>query len=56
MRRTDVINWYLKEVESEIESEAQLEEKTFMISKVLDKLIQHVSVFILRLKLCSSRW
>eukprot|EP00112_Aurelia_sp_Birch-Aquarium-sp1_P012776 Seg2690.3 transcript_id=Seg2690.3/GoldUCD/mRNA.D3Y31 product="Zygotic DNA replication licensing factor mcm6-B" protein_id=Seg2690.3/GoldUCD/D3Y31 len=46
MRRSDVVNWYLKEVESEIESEAQLEEKTFMISKVLDKLIQHDKVLI----------
>ena len=37
------MNWYLKEIESEIETEAELEEKTFLINKVLDRLIHNVS-------------
>lgn len=42
VRRTGVVNWYLKEIESEIETEVELEEKTFLINKVLDRLINNV--------------
>ena len=42
VRRTGVVNWYLKEIESEIETEVELEEKTFLINKVLDRLMNNV--------------
>jgi len=45
IRRSDVVNWYLKEKESEIESEAELEEHTFLIGKIIDRLVKNVSYF-----------
>lgn len=42
IRRSDVVNWYLKEREAEIESEAELEEHTFLIGKVIDRLVKNV--------------
>jgi len=46
IRRTDVINWYLKEREKEIESQAELEELTFLISKILDRLVHSDGVLL----------
>ena len=43
IRRSDVVNWYLKEKESEIESEAELEQHTFLIGKIIDRLVKNVS-------------
>ncbi len=43
MRRSDVVNWYLKQVEDEIETEEELARKKFLVDKVLDRLINHVS-------------
>lgn len=39
LRRSDVVNWYLKLIEDEIETEEELAEKKFLIDKVLDRLI-----------------
>ena len=51
LRRSDVVNWYLKQIESEIESEEELAQKKFLLDKVLDRLIDHVSsVISLRLQ------
>jgi len=43
LRRSNLISWYLGEMESEIESEAELIEKKNVLEKVLDRLIHHVS-------------
>lgn len=40
---SELINWYLKEMESEIESEAELVAKKNLIEKVLHRLIHYVS-------------
>ena len=45
LRRSNLISWYLGEVESEIESETELLEKKTVIEKVLDRLVHHVSIF-----------
>jgi hypothetical protein len=43
LRRSNLISWYLGEMESEIESEAELIEKKSVVEKVLDRLVHHVS-------------
>lgn len=42
-RQTDLVNWYLKEVEADIESIKELSEKKVLVEKVIDRLVQHVS-------------
>ncbi|CAB3979404.1 zygotic DNA replication licensing factor mcm6-B-like [Paramuricea clavata] len=46
LRRSDVVNWYLKEVEGEIETEEELAQKKFLVDKVLDRLIGHDHVIL----------
>ncbi|KAH3703399.1 hypothetical protein DPMN_078435 [Dreissena polymorpha] len=46
LRRSNLISWYLGEMESEIESEAELLEKKTVIEKVLDRLVHHDHVLI----------
>jgi len=46
VKRNDVIEWYLNEIEQDITSEAQLVEKKDIIDKVLDRLIHHDHVLI----------
>ena len=42
-RRSELVNWYLKEMESEIESEAELMERKVLAEKVVYRLVHHVS-------------
>lgn len=42
------MNWYLKEIESEIDSEEELVNKKGLIEKVLHRLVHYVSVPFLR--------
>ena len=46
MRRSDLVNQYLKDMESQnkIETEEDLAEKKMLVDKVLDRLINHVSL------------
>ena len=37
------MNWYLKEVEVDIETIEELAEKKVLVEKVIDRLVQHVS-------------
>ena len=37
------MNWYLKTIEKDIETEEELTEKKIILDKVLDRLITHVS-------------
>ena len=43
VRRSELVNWYLKEMESEIDSEAELIEKKTLCEKVIYRLVHHVS-------------
>ena len=44
-RRTELVNWYLNEVESEIESEQELMERKTLVEKVIYRLVHHVSIY-----------
>ncbi|XP_013418015.1 zygotic DNA replication licensing factor mcm6-B [Lingula anatina] len=46
LRKSDVVSWYLKEIESEIETEAELMEKKTLIEKVIYRLVHHDHVII----------
>lgn len=39
MSKSELITWYLEQIENEIESENQLEAKTFIVDKIITKLI-----------------
>ena len=44
MRRGELVNWYLKEVEADIETVEELAEKNVLVEKVIDHQVsQHVS-------------
>ena len=43
MRRSEVVNWYLKEIEGEIDSVEQLADKKALVERILDRLMHHVS-------------
>lgn len=42
IHKTELINWYLKEMEHEIDTEAELVEKKMVVEKVIHKLIHVV--------------
>lgn len=44
MRRSELIGWYLKEIESEIDSEAELIERKTVVEKVIERLVHHVCI------------
>merc|ERR1719193_620947 len=46
LRRSDVVNWYLTEIESEIETEAALETETFVVKCVIDRLVKNDGVLL----------
>ncbi|CAB1326280.1 unnamed protein product [Coregonus sp. 'balchen'] len=46
LKKSELINWYLKELESEIESEAELVAKNNLIEKVLHRLIHYDHIII----------
>jgi len=43
LKKTAVVNWYLKEIESEIDSEEELVNKKGLIEKVIHRLVHYVS-------------
>lgn len=43
LKKAAVVNWYLKEIESEIESEEELINKKGLIEKVIHRLVHYVS-------------
>ena len=47
IRKSALVNWYLKETESEIETMDQLGEVKTIVEKVIDRLAHHVSAFII---------
>ena len=42
-RRSELINWYLKEMEGEIDSVEQLADRKALVEKIIDRLMHHVS-------------
>jgi len=42
LKKSGVVNWYLKEIESEIDSEMELINKKTMIEKVIYRLVHYV--------------
>ena len=42
LRHSELVNYYLKEVEGEIDSEAELIERKTLVEKVIYRLIHHV--------------
>jgi len=48
LKRSQVVDWYLNEIEDDIETEAELLEKKELVEKVIDRLIHHVrAIFII---------
>ncbi|KAG9462712.1 hypothetical protein GDO78_023267, partial [Eleutherodactylus coqui] len=45
-KRTDLVNWYLKEVESEIDSEEELVNRKQIIEKVIHRLVHYDQILI----------
>lgn len=43
VRLKELINWYLKEVEGEIDTVQELTDKKLLVEKVIDRLVNHVS-------------
>lgn len=43
-RQGELINWYLGEIEEDIESVEMLAEKKVLVEKVIERLVHHVSV------------
>ena len=43
MRCSEVINWYLKEIESDIGSVSELADRKALVEKIIDRLMHHVS-------------
>jgi len=46
LRKTDLIGWYLNEIQEDISSEEELTEKRGVVEKVIDRLIHHDHVLI----------
>lgn len=46
VHKSEVISWYLNEIESQIENEQQLNEQTVLIEKIINRLINYDSVII----------
>lgn len=53
MRKSQLVNWYLKEIESEIETEAELIRRKLLVEKVIERLIHHVSLILHAIELLS---
>jgi DNA replication licensing factor MCM6 len=43
LKRSDVVAWYLEQVQDQIETEEELLERKALVEKVIDRLIYHVS-------------
>ncbi|KAM9844902.1 DNA replication licensing factor MCM6 [Aulostomus maculatus] len=46
LKKSSVVNWYLKEIESEIDSEEELINKKGLIEKVIDRLVHYDHILI----------
>lgn len=46
VRRSGLVEWYLREIEGDIDSEAELIERKTIVEKVIDRLVLHVCILI----------
>jgi len=46
LRRSDVVNWYLSEIEGEIDSEEALETENLVVKCVIDRLVKNDNVLL----------
>lgn len=56
LKKSEVVNWYLKEIESEIDSEMELINKKTMIEKVIYRLVHYVRKHFHHINLFSFMW
>jgi len=54
MRRSQLVNWYLEDIENEIDSEAELVERKTIVEKVIYRLIHHVCLAVI--SFCTNHW
>ena len=52
VRQDELVNWYLKEIEGEIETVQELTDKKLLVEKVIDRLVHHVSHMTSKLPSC----
>ena len=45
LHRSDLVNWYLGEVEEDIQSEQELIDTKLLVEMVIDRLVKHVSFY-----------
>lgn len=45
-RQSQLINWYLKEIEADIETVEELTAKKLLVEKIVERLVHHVSVHV----------
>ena len=45
-RQSELVNWYLKEIEADIESMQELTSKKQLAEKIVERLVNHVRMFI----------
>ena len=43
VRRSELVNWYLKEIESDLDSEAELIRRKTLCEKIIYRLVTYVS-------------
>lgn len=48
LKKNAVVNWYLKEIESEIDSEEELVSRKALIEKVIHRLVHYVSQVVIK--------
>ncbi len=44
-RQSQLINWYLKEIEAELDSVEEVKSKKLLVEKIVERLVQKVSVW-----------
>lgn len=43
VRRSELVDWYLKEIEQDIETIEELTSKKILVEKIIERLMHHVS-------------
>ena len=43
-RQSKLVNWYLKEIEAELDSIEEVKTKKVLVEKIIERLVQRVSV------------
>lgn len=57
IRRSELVQWYLSEIEDEINSESELMQKKMLVDKVISRLVSRVSrnvIFLKTFNMCKN--